>query len=216
MTDEIFGIMNDADELMENVDYDPFGMNVVMEETAAVTIGGGPKVNLNSLTPQDLQDPEKLDAITRKINTIDTADKAAAILVKVNKVMTVGSAAVAGIGVAAGGPAGTNVAATGIVGTIRNAILGVIARKVKKAIANKKFNELDKVDTLLNTAIADMKKQLSKASEKDKQKLQVSISKAEAVKTYIATKKVDNTKANTTQSPSTLSTPTSGGDGNAK
>lgn len=174
MNEELFGILNDADEVMESVEYDPFGMNIVTEET---------NVNINSLTAKDLQDPEKLDAITVQLNNINSANKAASVLSKITKVLAAGSVATTGLGVA-----GDNVFVTakGIKWTLLNGILAVVSSRVKKSITKKNVSELNQVNSLLTTSIDDMKKAITKASSDDeKKKLQDSIDKAEKVKSYI-------------------------------
>lgn len=175
MTNEIFEIMNDADEVMENVDYDPFGMNVVIE--------GVKNANLNSLTAKDLQDPEKLNMVKAKIASIDSADGLMNAYSKVNKLLTLGGAGVTAMALKDNGDANLAGALT-----IGNAVLGMINKRVKKSVAMKEYNEIKKLDVLLKKAIADMKKAQSSASKEEKDRLQDSIDRAEQMQSYIASK----------------------------
>lgn len=173
MNEEIFGILNDADEVMESVGCDPLGMNTVMEAKY---------VNLNTLTAKDLEDPENVNAITTQLGLVKSVDKLVALYLKFNKIMLAASGAVTGLGVA-GGDVVTG--AMGLYSVIVNAIIRVIAKRIKKSISNKSFGDLEKVDKALTTSIEDMKKALPKASGEDKKKLEASIQKAEALKQYV-------------------------------
>lgn len=177
MNEEIIGILNDADEVMESVNCDPLGMNIVSEIANA---------NLNSLTAKDLQDPEKMAMVKAKISSIDSTDGLMHIYSKVNKLMTVGGAAATAITHQTGDTDYRDLAGAL---TLGNIVLGAINKKVKKSVAMKEYNELKKIDGLLTTAISDMKKNLAKASGSDKDKIQNSIDKAEQLKAYIASKK---------------------------
>lgn len=177
MNEEIFGILNDADDVMESVGCDPLGMNVVEE--------GMENVNLNSLTAKDLQNPEKLNMVKAKIASMDSTDGLMNAYSKVNKLMSLGGAALTAVNHSGGNEEMRNIA--GVL-TLGNVVLGAINKKIKKSVTMKEYNELKKIDGLLTKAIADMKNNQTKASKDERDKIQDAIDKAEQMKAYIASK----------------------------
>lgn len=175
MNEEIFGILNDADDVMESVGCDPLGMNTVTEAKF---------VNLNTLTAKDLENPENVNAITTQLGFVKSVDKLVGLYLKFNKLALVTSGAAAGIGVATNNAI---ICTAGVYYVIVNAIIRALTKLLKKAISNKNFGDLEKVDKALTTSIEDMKKALPKASDEEKKKLEASIQKAEALKQYVTT-----------------------------
>ena len=201
MNEEIFAILNDADEVMESVGADPLGMKTALGKiNRKDKQSKSPKANvsLNSLTATDLQNPETVKIVKMKLASLDSIDKLSTVYKKINKLLTIAGAGgtIYANRTINGMNSKESATSLGIALTLSNIALGAVNKCVKKAIDKKEYSELKKVDGLLTTSIADMKKALDKASGSEKQKLRDSINQAEQLKTYISSKQDAQFKRN--------------------
>lgn len=86
MNEEIFGILNDADEVIESVGYDPLGMNTVLEKGINISVDN----IANNLDPANLKDPLVVSKLKREIQSAKKWDKLLKVIQKLNAIVAGG------------------------------------------------------------------------------------------------------------------------------
>ena len=210
--EEILGIMNDADEVMESIDHDPFGMNILQESNVTITIDNL-KDNLNS---DRLKDPLIVAKLKKDIQKAKNWDKVLNIIQKLN-VIVAGGALIGGEvknitatdamyaadalnkearanndSFLAGASfqkmhdsaGGVHNAKVAMVTTILiNVAIGALTPLLKMAIRNKEISNISAVKDQVDSSIKLYEKQIKNiTSESEKKKLQDAIDRLKDLK----------------------------------
>lgn len=80
MVEEIVELLNDADDVMESVEYDPFGMNIVTPSLEGVS--------MNSITSDQLQDPLVIKQLKKQIKSAKKWQTVLGIITKLNVLLS--------------------------------------------------------------------------------------------------------------------------------
>lgn len=177
MSDEIFGILNDADEVMESVGYDPLGMNFVIE-ASAVSDKTMDKIDKYDLSNEE--DITKLRTQLKKLNNIKIALK---IWSKLNIIAAIGSTAL-GVSASIDSEDGNGVATGAIIGLIA-IVSGQISKLIAKHIESGKEGQLIYITKSLDSTISQLEGKLSSAKGPDRERIQKQIADAQSFKNKI-------------------------------
>ena len=203
MNEELFGILNDADEVIESVNCDPFGMT-------GVTLEG---INVATLTPDQMKDPFVVKQLKKQIQSAKKWQTVLGVITKLNVLlsggMMVGGAVYAKNTLSDPNnnrysvdldpnpnvikrqhrgviPEAANNAILAVLVPILQLAISVLTTLVKKALANKELTNITVLNGQIDKSISLYEKQLkSNISDREKQKLESAISDLENLKTFL-------------------------------
>lgn len=203
MNEEIIGILNDADEVMESVTCDPFGMNGIVLEG----------IKVNSLTSEQLQDPLVVKQLKKQIKSAKKWQTVLGVITKLNILLS-GGMMVGGVKAAGtiltdpnnqqqtvnydkttntirvkteNTPEAIKNAKLALLVPIIQLAVSVLTSIVKKAIANKEIKDMTSLSVQINKSILLYEKQLkSNVSDREKQRLEIAISNLKELEQFMS------------------------------
>lgn len=84
LNDDFFSIINDSDDILESVSFDPFGMNVALEITTSPNLA-------STVNEKNLKDPAVVAQIKRQLRSAKRWDKVLKVIQKLNSILAGGT-----------------------------------------------------------------------------------------------------------------------------
>lgn len=184
MTEELFGILNDADEVMESIGYDPLGMNTVLEGLPSMysMING----RLDKIDGYDLSKEEDIKKLQTKIKKTNDIKVILKIWTGLSLVVSSGAFLSAAIH-----DPNTTSGKVGISLSIIFGLLSLVSGQVSALISNaiRKSNEgeLMYISKTLESTIKKLDDASNKATGAGKDKIEKQIRDAESFKNKVDT-----------------------------
>lgn len=184
MNEEIFGILNDADEVMESVGYDPLGMNVLLE--AVPTMYSIAYNRMDKIDGYDLSKEEDIKKLQEKIKKTNNIK----VILKIWSGVSVAAATASLLGsvvidkdTTAGKVSASISAIFGLLSLVSSQVSALISNAIRKS----NEGELMYISKTLDSTISQLEKKLNKANGLSKDTIEKQIRDAEAFKNKVDT-----------------------------